>query len=477
MTPVSKVLQVARHEFVSLWREGRLRVGALVGSGMLLGLALLSWQTWRAEDASRRSFETSQREQWEEQGEKHPHRAAHFGFYLIKPELPLALFDSGVKPVTGQTLWLEAHTRSSFSFAPLEDAGAAAALGLTNAAEALQLLGPLFVLVAAYGSVAREREDGTLRLILAQGLSPRLWFLGKYLGLGAGLLLVAVPLAAGLLALSYLASTDSWNLDTVARSGVLLLAHLVYLSIWLALALSASTWARTGRQALAGLLAFWILGGVLAPRVASFVAEQREPTPSVADWKHDQAEAFENGLGAEAGWSKQLAELERTTKDQYGVDTLEELPVGFSGLRMLAMNGFTDRISDYYQEELEAVYAAQEGWRLGMSVMGPYLPMRVISQSMAGMDWRHYLRFADAGEAYRRSVVRELDQLLGERLTGNRWEIGFDRDVWETVPEFEYEEATLAWSTRAAVGGFAALGGWVLISIVLALLATRRIRP
>lgn len=472
-----EIWQVAKQEIASLRRDGRLRIGVLLGTCLLMGLTLLSWQTWRAEEIERLSFESTQREQWENQGEKHPHRAAHFGFYLEKPELPLALFDSGVKPVTGQTLWLEAHTRSSFSFAPLEDAGAAAALGLTNGAEALQLLGPLLVIVAAYGSVAREREDGTLRLVLAQGISPLKWFLGKYLGLAGGLSFVSIPLGLGLFALCYFASPSSWDTDTVLRGMLMAVSHFVYLAIWLAIALSASACSRNARQALAALFALWILGGILAPRIASFTASSLDPTPSVANWKLQAGDAFGNGLGDESGWSDQLAELERVTLDKYNVDTLDELPVGFSGIRMLAMSAFSDRISDHFQGELEDIYAVQEKWRLSASLLGPYLAMRNVSQGMAGMDWAHYLHFADEAETYRRTVVRDLDQLLEERLVGDRWEIGFDREIWEIVPKFEYVKPDLNWSLANSAGGFAALGVWLVAFILFSFVIARRIQP
>jgi len=474
---VRVVLKVARHEIAALRRDGRFRLGSCLGAGLLMGLTLLSWQTWRAEEASRASFESAQREQWEDQGEKHPHRAAHFGFYLVKPELPLALFDSGVKPVTGQTLWLEAHTRSSFSFAPLEDAGAAAALGLTNGAEALQLLGPLLVIVAGFGSIAREREDGTLRLALAQGASPLSWFVGKYLGLTAGLSLIAVPLGGALLALCYFADSSAWNLDTSLRALLLVAIHAAYLGVWLALVLAVSAWVKTARQALSALLAFWIAGGVLVPRIASFVSSTQVPTPSVAEWKHAQQEAFGKGFDSERGWSEQLAELERATLDKYGVDTLDDLPVGFSGLRMLAMSAFSDRISDHFQGQLEDIYRTQEAWRLSTTAISPYIAMRAISQNLAGMDWDHYLRFADAAETYRRGVVRQLDQQLESRLIGNQWEIDFGREDWESVPSFEYNSPSLAWSLGHSGGAWAALFVWLGVAGAFAFFAARRIRP
>lgn len=219
---------IARHELRQLGRDGRLRAAAWLGLGLLVALAFLGWQTYRREAHERAHFEASARTQWENQGEKHPHRAAHFGLYLTKPELPLALFDSGIKPATGRVLWLEAHSRSVFAYSPVEDAGATGILGLTNGAEVLQLLGALLVILAAYGSVAREREDGTLRLIFAQGVSPLRWFAGKCAGLATALGLVGLPIAAGLWLLCWRADPAAFTADAAARALALVAAHALF---------------------------------------------------------------------------------------------------------------------------------------------------------------------------------------------------------------------------------------------------------
>jgi ABC-2 type transport system permease protein len=468
---------IARHELRQLRRDGRLVVAAWLGLGLLVALALLGWQTYRRETHERAHFEASAREQWENQGEKHPHRAAHFGLYLTKPELPLALFDSGIKPATGRVLWLEAHSRSVFAYSPVEDAGATGILGLTNGAEVLQLLGALLVILAAHGSVAREREDGTLRLILAQGVSPRRWFAGKCAGLGLALGLVGLPLAGGLWLLCWRADPAAFGFDAATRAAALVAAHALYFAAWLVGAVAVSAWARTGRSALALLLGLWIAGGVLAPRLATTLAATLAPLPTVAEFAKAQADDFASGFDGEPGWAARLAQLEKDTLARHGVKTLAELPVGFSGLRMQAMDTFSGRISDRHQRRLESIYERQTRWHWATALLGPYVPMRALSGSLTGMDWPHHQHFAKVAEHYRRGVVLSLDQLLERELRGDKWEIQFGRDVWSRVPPFAYAMPGTGWALRTAALPLALVAGWAALAGALAWAGARRIAP
>jgi ABC-2 type transport system permease protein len=471
------LLRIARHEIQQLLRDRRLHAAGWIGGALLAALVLLGWQTYRRELHERAHFEAEARHQWEHQGEKHPHRAAHFGFYVTKPELPLAVLDSGIKPATGQVLWLEAHTRTAFTHSPLEDAGAAAILGLTNGAEVLQLLGALLVILAGYAIVAREREEGTLRLVLAQGISPLRWFTGKCLGLALAFAAVAMPVGAGLLILCVAAHPTGYSADVAVRTALLALAYGLYFATWLVGAVAVSAWAGSARAALTILLAAWVGGGVLAPRLASTLASALSPVPTVAEFRAAQAKEFNDGFEGEPGWDARLAQLERETLAKHGVSRLADLPVGFSGLRLKLMDAFTNRISDRHQIQLEKTYAAQTRWHLLTALLGPFVPMRAVSQNLSGMDWPHYRDFAEAAEQYRRSVVASLDTLLSERLHGEKWEIDFDHEVWSRVPRFSYVMPSVRWASREAALPWLCLLAWAALVASAAVLGARRIKP
>lgn len=106
------------------------------------------------------------------QPDRHPHRMVHYGHYAFRTSPLLAALDPGVDAVTGQSIFLEGHRQNTAMFA---DARAGADLGgfagLTPA-NIYQLLLPLLLIIIGHGMLLRERESGTLAVLLAQGQSP-----------------------------------------------------------------------------------------------------------------------------------------------------------------------------------------------------------------------------------------------------------------------------------------------------------------
>lgn len=468
------IWKIAQHELSALHRDGRLRLAALFVASLFIVLAVSGWHAYRADRAARLHFVEQARLQWENQGARHPHRAASFGQYVAKPELPLALFDPGIKPTTGQALWLEAHKRSSFKFAPDEDAGVSGVLGLNSAAEAVQTLGALLVVLLGYASIARERESGTLRLILAQGVAPWRWFAGKIVGLGLALVLLLTPLGAALVILFATVDRAAFDIDVATRAGMLLAGYGVYLAIWLALALAISSRLPSARSALGTLLAVWVGATIVAPRLASTAASTFADVPSLTEFSAEYSRDFNNGFDGLPGWDAQLKALEQQALKTHGVASLDQLPVGFSGMRMHAMDEWGNVVSDRHQQRLETIYTQQTRWHLAAALFGPVVPMRALSQGLAGTDWSHYQHFSEAAEQYRRGVVLSLDHQLEQALTGNRWEISFDREVWAAVPRFTYQVPNWHWGLRHIVVPAAMLLAWLFLAIGAVWLGARR---
>ena len=184
---------------------------------------------------------------------KNPHAAAHYGLYAFKPRLAPAFLDPGVEPYTGVAVWLEAHKQNEMLYRPGEDATLAQRFGDLTVALVLQIVLPLVVILLAFSAFAGERELGTLRQLLSLGLRPRDLVLGKMLGLGGALALMAAP--AVVLGAATLALTGP--AEGLSRFALLALVYLLYLGTFLLLALAVSARAPSSRFALVFLIGFW----------------------------------------------------------------------------------------------------------------------------------------------------------------------------------------------------------------------------
>ena len=356
---------VARRELLLQLRDGRLRVALGLLLGVLIAACAAGWVQFERSMQEKGRFEDGARDQWLTQGERHPHRAAHYGTYVTMPEFGLAFFDPGLRPVAGQTLWLEAHSRPAFANVPTQE-DLTLTLGPTtvSGSAVLQLLGGLLALVMGAVAVSSDRESGVLRQVLAQGCSIRNWLIGKTLGLAA---ILAIPLgAAGVLILAgaVLVSPESVQVDVALRGLLLVLVNGLLLWVLLAVGVTLSSFLRSTRAALTAALAVWVGVFVLAPRAAAVLAEIAAPTPAMSEYRDAVMAAFNDGFDGRGGYAAQLQALETQTVQRYGVESLAELPVGFSGIRSTWMRG-APRLTTASLRDCKVPISASNGseWR------------------------------------------------------------------------------------------------------------------
>jgi len=457
-------------------RDGRYRLAAGLVAGLLLVALVLGAveshsvraEAERAEDASWR--------QWVEQGEKNPHSAAHFALYTYRPVSALAFADPGVTPYTGLTLWLEAHYQNEFSFRPARDAAGVGRLGQVTAATVLQVLLPLVIVLLAFGVFASERERGTLRQALAEGVDPRRLALGKALGVAQALAVVLVP-AVGVGVLALLLSSGSLALgDGLARFALLALAYGLYLAAFVAVAVAVSARARSARGALAGLLAFWALATLVLPRVAADAARALYPTPSTqAFWAAVDAD-LEDGIDGDESFTERAERLKQATMQRYGVAALEDLTVNYMGVRLQAMEEYGNRVFEKHYGALWAQVERQNRAQALAGAVTPLMAVRAASMGLAGTDFAAHRHFAEAAERYRRRLVKAMNDEL-TTLTDPAFERNTrGRDFWAAQERFAYAAPSAAWAARRQALPLGLLTLWAAGGLALAVAAVRRSR-
>ncbi len=464
------IRHIVKKEFTDFLRDGRFRwCAAIVGALLLVSLGSGFVETRRAERAHSAARETA-REHWESQGEKNPHSAAHYGIYAFKPRLPLSFLDRGVDPYAGTSVWLEAHRQNDFLMRPAQDATAGQRLGALTAAQVLQILVPLLIILLAFGALAGEREQGTLRQVLATGISRRDLALGKAIGVAGALALLVFP-AAVLGAAAIAIGSPGPAAPVLTRGAVLALAYAAYFGVFVALALAVSAWARSARAALVALLGVWAVNGLVAPRVAVDLSKRIHPTPSAVEFARTMELEMATGVPGvdkpdrDAVTARLLAE--------HGAETVDELPLNVIGVYLQESEEFANRIFDRNYGALWDRFERQGTVHEALSIAAPLLAIRTLSMGLSGTDVEQHRHFATAAETYRRDLMRDMNGDLAQNSrTGDMYLASADR--WAETPPFHYDAPTLGWVLGNRSLSLSLLGVWLLGAILLAGALVRR---
>ncbi len=439
-------------------RDGRVIAASAIIGVLLLAALAAGWTQYRQLASQRDAATAAARRHWVTQGPKNAHSAAHYGLYVFKPQQPLSAFDRGVDPYTGTFTWLEAHKQDDFKYRPAQDATALARFGDWTAASVLQLLLPIVIIMVVFPAIVGERESGTLRQLLGSGASAREVVLGKALGIAGGLGFLIVPAAiVGALALA-LAAPAGIGGGIWPRAALIAVTYIGYFAIYLTVGLLVSSRARTARAALIILLAFWGINAVIAPRAVAELARQLRPTPSALDF--NLAVERELADARSAG-----ASLEDSVMRAYGVRSVDSLPFNFAGLSLQASEEHGYEIFDRHYGKVMATLRAQDRIGATGAIIAPLIAVRSLSMAFAGTDIEQHHRFAQAAEAYRRTLVETMNEsLLGVRAGTDAFATSADSTLWRRLPPFSYESLPLARTISSYASSILVLGVWVVVA-------------
>jgi ABC-2 type transport system permease protein len=465
------IATVARKEFRGALRDGRVLAGALLL--LVLGLAALASAAARYADVSaeRAAAQALIQEQWTAQGEKNPHSAAHYGIYAFRAALPLGFFDPGVSSYEGVSIWLEAHKRNFAIGRPADDMTALARFGELSLAFVFQALVPLGLILMAYAAFSGEREGGTLRQLLASGVTPAQLFLGKFAGLGgAALLLLAPLLAVCLVALVY-ASGATW----LPAAGVLLLVYGLYGALVLLLSLTVSARASSSQGALLVLLAFWAVVTFVVPRIAADLGRSLEPTPTAGDFQRGVDSDLATGLDGESPAAKVEKRRQQLLK-LYKVEREQDLPINFQGIVFGIQDDVGNAVYDKHFGILERAIDRQVDVFEAASVLSPRMALSLVSQEVAGTSLQHQRWFERGAEQFRRKLMDILNRDIAINSRTGQADYRAGAALWRRTGEYRYEPEPLAASLARCAAPLTVLALWLAILVGASVVTTRHLR-
>ena len=305
---------------------------------------------------------------------------------------------------------------------------------------------PLFLLAFLYDLMAGDRETGTLRLALSQGISPAGWLCRRTLAR-------ALPVVVLALAATLLAGSGGYGL----RLGAALAVILLYGLFWATLAVAINAVSSSAAGAATSLGAAWVAIVLVAPTLLNLAAESLYPTPSrpelVAAGRQASGEAEKRGNELIDSFYKEHPELAPPGKraDYVAMKLTEQEEVTRSVAPVL----------EKFDKQLKRQQQTVGRWRF----VSPAIVAHEALTDIAGTGyWRHH--------AFR-NQVKEFKQNISDFYTprAHRREPLVLADI-HRMPMFKFdEEQDFEWLARVGTGMVgilvfsAIIGAWALLSL------------
>ncbi len=421
---------------------------ALMAGGIWTGL-----ERAKANARERTAAAAADRSTWDAQGERNPHSAAHFSRYAFKSTSPLAFFDPGVLDHAGLAVGMEAHDSNPATIRRAEEAGDLSDLAALSPAWILQSAAPLALFVILFGSIAGERENGTLRQMLSAGVSPRRIRYGKIAG---GAIAVALAISpAALLAAAGGMHVDAgpWPSDAQFRVLALVVLYAIYFLGLAAFALGVSAMSVTRRQALILLLGAWALGVAIAPRIAASLAAALHPAPTAVE--------FASTLSAASGLYWNDEEMQARKKEEllsaYGVTDVSDLPFSYEAWQLNLSEEISHPAFDEAYRDLDSIFRRQERAASLLSIFSPTMAVSRLSAAFSGTDRLHHKAFQESAETHRRLIVKQLNDDMLNNAGAAGYSYVADDALWKSVPDFTQASPAFIAIINAHLGEISAL--------------------
>ena len=268
--------------------------------------------------------------------------------FTHRPPSPLAIFGEGLEDRLGNVLHFSHGSVPTLLSAPQDSNPLMHAFPVFDLATISALLLSLVALFFAYDSVSGERQAGTLSLLFSNPVPRAHLLLGKWLG---GLACTGLPVVAGfavalLVALSEPAvhfTGDEW-----LRIALILLATLLYASVFYLLGLWLSVRVARPATGLVVAISIWAVLTVVVPTGSAYLVGELMPMEG-------EREAREVREGAETSDRRLWEELGKLTRE-------DRIPGSWvrHGADMIIGSGFSRELI----EQAQAFYRDHEPQRI-----------------------------------------------------------------------------------------------------------------
>ncbi len=245
---------------------------------------------------------------------------------------------------------------------------------------------PLLVLGFSYNLLSSEKEQGSLRLTVAQPVSLYQWLFSK--------MLLRFLIMTGIVWVSLLSGMMINGVSVVNQFreiSIVLVLVAAYIFFWFLVALIINSFGRSSGSNAIAMISIWVGLVLVLPAVISQLANNLYPVPSRINMIHEmrvaEADAQKKADQILAGYYRdhpELAQRDTTVQNQYS------FYLGYFASQDVVRNAIRPVIDDY-QSKLNA----QQNWVGTLRFLSPSLVFQNSLNSIAGTSTAHYNAYRD----------------------------------------------------------------------------------
>ncbi|HJP37831.1 MAG: ABC transporter permease subunit [Gammaproteobacteria bacterium] len=286
---------------------------------------------------------------------------------------------------------------------------------------------PIFILAMSYDLLSSEKERGTLAMILAHPISIRELMASKIIS--RAVVMLAVVLGFGLIALITV-GTGLDTADTWIRFALWILATLLYLGFWFALAVLVNVYGKNSASNGTVLAGIWLILVVITPQLVSMLATTIYPTPSRMELTIAAREAQTE---AEKNFMSKL--------DEYYYDHLEFVPEGdakamdFLTLAQANNNSIEKAVRPLY-DNFQNQLNKQEALVQRFQYLSPAIMMQLALNEVSGTSADRYEHFLNQVYVFHVEWKEYFSTKFLQRYP-------LKPADYDNFPEFHYQEQSL----------------------------------
>jgi ABC-type transport system involved in multi-copper enzyme maturation permease subunit len=386
---------------------------------------------------------------------------------VFLPPQPLATLVNGVSNDIGRTIEVEGRGELTADDSRYNDDPIFAIFRFLDLDFIFGTILSLFAILLGYNAISGEKEQGTLRLALANPIPRNRYILGKLLGSAAALVIpLIVAMLIGCLMLVILRhpmSGEDW-----LRLTIVIITGLLYAGVFLTLSLFISAATYKSSNSFLLLLSIWIFGALIIPRASVLLAGRAVDVPSI-----------DETISQKAKFGSQLFKEERVKMTQFQptasgdpekmVNEFNRFMEDIADEREKKQNEFNARLNEDRDNKLRR----QEKLSFNFARISPSTSMTLAATAMAGTSLDLKDHFADEASKYQKAfgdfMVEKTGSNPGGRMMMMKIKMGEEEEPEQIDPDelpgFRYQSVSLAQSAKSALPDLGLLAIYNLIFI------------